>query len=168
AMVLSAMAWLIGVASLIILELTVRAFGPLGFAPDDAWVARAGLVLLTLACLLGALITVVGEGEAAAGRPPEFYGAAGVLKFPHGVPLHALQVLFVQGWLMRRLKVPLVARRRSLQWVTAGLVLSTAYAIVQTAMGGPRFPPVNMVTTGLAGLAAFAFVAGGVRAFVRR
>ncbi len=138
-----AMTALIIIASIIILEITVRALGPLDFASDDALAARAGMVFLVIACLLGGMITWMGEANIAAGRDPGTLGAAGVLKFPHGLPLHAIQVLYVQSRVLRRFGVGGRTRRASLKAVIIGFVAVTAYGLVQTAAGAPRFPPAN-------------------------
>jgi len=141
AAITSAMGVLILWATLVIAGLTVRAFRALRLEPDDARAARAGLVLLLVSCVLGAVITAVGEGQQARGLAPEVYGEAGVLKFAHGLPLHAIQLLAGQAWLLRRLGVRMSVRVRALDASIVGLTALTVYGGLQTALGAPRVPP---------------------------
>jgi hypothetical protein len=66
---------------------------------------RAGLWLLLVSCGLGLLVTLAGELNLANGRPPEVQGRAGVLKYPHGAVLHAIQTLPLLSSLLLKLKV---------------------------------------------------------------
>lgn len=77
---------------------------------------RAGLWLLLVSCGLGVMTTILGEVNIARGLSPEVWGAAGILKYPHGAAMHAIQTL------------PLLSI--SLQW--AGV--SRALAIVRLAI----------------------------------
>jgi hypothetical protein len=164
AFITSAMGGLILWATAVIVDFTARSFGRIDLRPDDARAARAGLVMLTLGCALGIAITLIGEAEQAAGRAPQVFGKAGVLKFAHGVPLHGIQIFFVQAWLLRRLSVPLAARLRSLAASIAGLAAFTAYGVVQTALGAPRWPP-ESVAWAFAASATLAFGAAAVVAW---
>lgn len=66
---------------------------------------RAGLWLLLVSCGLGLLVTVAGEMNLANGRPAEVWGPAGVLKYPHGATLHAIQTLPLLSAALRKLRV---------------------------------------------------------------
>ncbi len=66
---------------------------------------RGGLWLLTLSCGLGIMVTITGELNLAAGKRPEVWGPAGVLKYPHGAALHAIQTLPILSWLLHKLRV---------------------------------------------------------------
>ena len=136
-----AMTALILFASAVLVEITVRAFGPVAGAEDDLLTARAGMVLLVVGCGLGAMITVAGDRNLVMGRPPELYGDAGVLKFPHGVPLHAIQVFFVQSRFTRWLGMDVRTRVRSMTATIVGFAAATLYGIHQTWQGAARFPP---------------------------
>ncbi len=70
-----------------------------------AMAIRAGLWLLLVSCGLGLLVTVAGETNLANGRPAEVWGAAGVLKYPHGATLHAIQTLPLLSALLQKLRV---------------------------------------------------------------
>ena len=100
--------------------------------------ARAGLGLLAVSCLLG--IWTGGQGTAlqAAGLPPETLGTAGVLKFPHGAALHAVQWLPLVAWAGRRAGLAVTARTRCVAWSAAGSLLFCGYAVAQTLLGRAR------------------------------
>jgi hypothetical protein len=102
------------------------------------------------------------------GASHELWGKAGVLKFPHGVALHAIQLLPIVAWIARRLKVI-----NSLQIVRSALasqIVFLGYAVWQTSQGRDRFDWDTIgacilgVSVMLAAYAAFAIVAGGLRA----
>ena len=140
-LVSGAMTGLILAATFAILYITGRALLRLDFRSDYRRAARAGLALLVLGCGLGVLATVVGESRVDAGLPPERIGEAGVLKFPHGVPLHALQILPLLVWGLEQLGVGLRARRRAVGCVAVSVLLATLYALAQTFSGRGRFDP---------------------------
>ncbi len=149
-------------ATVLIVLLTFRAFRQSNLQPDECIVMRAGLVYLALACGLGIAITVIGENQLAAGAAPETFGSAGVMKFPHGIPLHAIQILFVQAWVLRAVGAPPEDQVRSLWASAAAIGFATLYGVVQTSLGAPRFPPQGAAwtfaaLTVLAGLLAMFF-----------
>jgi hypothetical protein len=157
AAITGAMGGLILFATAVIAEITLRAWRRLAFDPSDTFVARFGLVMLLAACALGIGITSLGEARADRGLDPTTWGRAGVPKFAHGMPLHAIQIAWVQNRLLAALGVSEPRRLASLRWTAGGLVLATVYAVVQTAIGAPRFPPVGP-TWPLAIGSAIAFV----------
>lgn len=131
-------------ATVIILDVTVRAFRVLELPSDYSFAVRAGLIFLAVGCGLGFVITLIGESQIEAGLSPELYGEAGVLKFPHGLPLHAIQVLPLQVWLLKRLGVAEAARFHSVVGITVVIGAATVYGCIQTAVGAPRWPPVAL------------------------
>jgi hypothetical protein len=154
-----AMGVLILWATALIVDLAVRSHRALRFDPDDAWAARAGLWLLVVGCGLGIGITVVGEAQLARGLAPETFRGQGVLKFPHGLPLHAIQVLWLQVRLLRWLGAPMPRRCASITATAVGFAAVTVYGGVQTFLGAPRWPPIAasapwLVLTVVAGAAA--------------
>ncbi len=162
AAVSTAMTILIGAATVVLIDVTRRAFVDLRLAADDRLAARAGLALLLVGCALGGVISAIGESNQVAGRTPEVYGEAGVLKFSHGLPLHGIQVLFLQVRALRWLGVPAGERQRSLRASIAGLAALTAYGVVQTAAGAPRVPPSGLWPWLLASASVGAFAAAAV------
>jgi len=71
---------------------------------------RAGLWFLLVACLLGFLATIIGEIHLVKGMSPEIWGRGGVLKYPHGAVLHAIQTLPALSVLLEKLRVSSSAR----------------------------------------------------------
>ncbi|MFM1997013.1 MAG: hypothetical protein RLZZ111_1400 [Planctomycetota bacterium] len=138
----------------VIADLTVRVFVQrVTMAADMLLAARAGLVFLTISCLIGIWASVLGDMRAAAGLDPARYGAAGVPKFPHGVVIHAIQWLPLLAWAARRAGLEESARTRLVVSATIGTALVLAYAILQTLAGRSRFD---------AGLVAAAVLLAGI------
>jgi hypothetical protein len=139
-----AMGVLILFATLVIVDLTIRFFRQRTSLPADMQLAaRAGLVFLSISCLLGIWISAYGDLLSAAGLPPESYGAAGVTKFPHGMAMHAIQWLPLIAWAARWAGLAEPRRSRLVACSTVGTALLLAYALVQTLAGRSRFdaPP---------------------------
>lgn len=124
---------------------------------------RGGLWLLTISCVLGIGVTILGEMNLAEGKPPEIWGPAGVLKYPHGVALHAIQTLPLLAWLLVRLRAPDGARVvRAAVWAHVFLL---GAALWQTLRGRARFDGdwLGLTLYGLAGLVILAAVASSRR-----
>jgi len=100
---------------------------------------RAGLALLFVSCLLGIWASVHGDRRVALGLSPETLGAAGVVKFPHGAAIHALQWLPVLAWAARRAGLDERRRLGCVAAATLGTVLVLGYALWQTLAGRGRF-----------------------------
>ena len=122
-----------------ICELTRRSFGMLDADSDMAVAIRGGMVLLSFSCLLGFVLVGWGNYQLALGRPPEIFSAAGVMKFPHGVPMHAIQFLPVVAWGMRRLGMSQQVRSRSVILAFLATCAFTLYSLLQTFSGRARF-----------------------------
>lgn len=105
--------------------------------PAMATAIRGGMTLLALSCLLGIVTSVLGEVSLAAGRSYELWGKAGVLKFPHGVALHAIQMLPVLAWIAAWLG--LNHSKRSVQAALVAQILFLIYSVWQTGTGRNRF-----------------------------
>jgi hypothetical protein len=110
---------------------------------------RAGLWLLLVSCGLGLLVTIAGEMSLAKGQPPEIWGRAGVIKYPHGAALHAIQTLPLMSALLQAFRVPHAARL--LRAAVAAQVLFLAHALWQTFHGRARM---DLDATSFAALAA--------------
>ena len=120
-----------------IVYLSFRTFRLRNIDPAMVIAIRGGMWLLTLSCGLGILTSILGEIRISAGRSYELWGKAGVLKFPHGVALHAIQMLPAIAWVTRSLGVS--SRVRIMQFAFASQVLFLAYAVWQTMRGYDRF-----------------------------
>jgi hypothetical protein len=120
-----------------IVWLTLRTCWLPAMDPATAIALRGGMWLLTLSCGLGIVITILGERNLAAGKLPEIWGPAGVLKYPHGAALHAIQTLPILAWLLHQLRVS-----KSAGLIQAALwsqVLFLVHAFWQTMHGRARF-----------------------------
>ena len=134
------MGGLILFVTIVIIDLTVRwCRGRPAVAADMLLAGRSGLVLLAVSCLLGIWASVHGDMQMAAGRPPGVFGAAGVVKFPHGVVIHAIQGLPFIAWAARRGGLGERARTLLVAAAAAASVLLLSYALAQTLAGRPRF-----------------------------
>lgn len=149
------MTWLILGVTLVIGDLTIRSVvQAVRLPPDMRLAARAGLWLLAISCLLGIWAGAAGEIRRAAGLPPETLRAAGVLKFPHGAALHALQWLPLLAWAARRAGVEEHARVRLVAVAAAGNALFGCYALAQTLLGRSRFDTTPLTAVMLAAAVA--------------
>jgi hypothetical protein len=153
-----ALGLLIVLVSLVALDLAVRSFlPPARLVPDMLLAARAGLVFLVISCGLGIWASVHGDLRATAGQAPETLGAAGVVKFPHGAVIHAVQWLPALAWAARRAGIAGGTRLRLVAAATLGTALVLAYALLQTLAGRPRvdgsLPFVLLLAAGICCLA---------------
>lgn len=136
------LAWievLIVVVTVAIAELTRRSFGPLRATADVALAIRGGMALLVFSCLLGFVLVAWGNHQVAAGRSPEIYGAAGVMKFPHGVPMHAIQFIPILAWVLRRAGAAESRRTLAVACAITSASAFTVFSLVQTFSGRGRF-----------------------------
>jgi hypothetical protein len=137
--VFRAMGGLVATVALAIVTVTVWSFASLRAAPSMAVAIRVGLVLLVASQLLGGAILAncLAKPDAEAVAAGSTFGAAGGIKVPHAVSLHAVQLLPVLAWLLgftgwaqrRRTLVVLVA--------AAGYLGLFGVTVVQTFSGVP-------------------------------
>lgn len=118
-------------------------------SPDMRLALRAGMVFLSISCVLGFAISGMGQWLVANGNPPELYAPRGVLKFPHGSTLHAIQTLAILAWVCQILKIA-----GSVRVVWFAIVAHTfwlAYSLLQTFRGRDRaeLDALGMVLIGL-------------------
>jgi hypothetical protein len=106
---------------------------------DEAMIfaIRRGMLLLSLSCIIGVFISVIGHINIINGKSYEVWGGSGTLKFPHGAALHAIQLLPFLAWLARQLMMSKPIQLVKLAFASQMLFL--IYAIWQTANGRARF-----------------------------
>jgi hypothetical protein len=125
----------------VIVAVTVLAFTRMQAPPSMAVAIRAGLLILLVAQGVGGWMIGHGVGPASDGVTQGLttVGAAGVMKVPHAVAMHAIQVLPALAWLAGF--ADLAERRRAgLVWAaTAGYGALVAVSVVQTAAGRAPF-----------------------------
>lgn len=132
ACILFAVAW--------ILVLTYRsmqqnAFGAV--SPARVLAQQAGMLFLTLSCFLGIGITIIGNYQLLTGGSTETLGRNGVLKFPHGAVLHAIQTLVAWSWLCDRFQA--MQGKWSVALLSGAHLAFMVYATRQTWMGRSRW-----------------------------
>ena len=119
---------LVTVIGVIVLILTVWTFISLKAPTSLALAIRVGMVLLFAGQLTGVLIILFGTPQALMGtaqvaghitREPNIYGVAGLMKVPHAVALHGIQVLGVLAW---GLLFTTWSERRRVAIVTVGTI----------------------------------------------
>lgn len=91
---------------------------------------------------------------------PTIYGSAGLMKVPHAVGLHALQVLPLLAFLLRRTGLPAAARARAVGMASSGYGLLFVAAIAQTLAGRLPWdlsPAMLVVVAAAAGLVVVPF-----------
>jgi hypothetical protein len=154
------------IATFVVFLLTIRAWmGSSWIAVPPAMVEaqRWGLVFLSISCILGFAISNLGLWNLDHHRSPEVLPPRGVLKFPHGAVLHAIQTLVVIAWLAQWRRSSRARLAVDLAVIAHGLWL--VYAVWQTARGRGRwdwdawsaglFALVAMVSVGSLALACF-------------
>jgi hypothetical protein len=127
----------IAVTVTVIVTLTVLAFTRLQAPPSMATAIRAGLLILVVAQGVGGWMIGHGVGPASDGVTQGLttFGAAGVMKVPHAVSMHAIQVLPVLAWLLGFAAVGERRRLALVQTATGGYVALVAVSLLQTAAG---------------------------------
>ncbi len=123
-----------------ILVLTVRTFQRDAFAealPARILAQQSGMIFLLLSCALGIGITILGNYLMYNGGSPETIGSKGVLKFPHGAALHAIQTLLLWSWVC-----DVFGSARgfwSVAWLAAAHAIFLVYALRQTLLARSRW-----------------------------
>ena len=120
--------------------------------------AKAGMLLLILSCALGFVIEVQGEKQLAQGDVPTVYQEAGVLKFAHGMPMHAIQILPLCGWVLYQIGAGQRQRYASMWGMIAGFAGLIMFALAQTFRGRSRLD-VDWMSGILLALAVVCFAA---------
>jgi len=139
-LVFSIMGLLVTVIILVTLALAVRSFFPLDAAPCLALAIRAGLVLMLASQAVGATMIAVGGNT---------FGAAGSLKVPHAVALHAVQVLPALALLLLAADTDERHRLRTVALGVLGYVALIASTLLQT-FGGRRLLDLDVTASAVA------------------
>ncbi len=106
---------------------------------DYLLAARHGMIYLSLACVFGFATAIYGNLAAAANANPELIQPRGVLKFVHGMPLHAIQILPLWALALNFLQIKLARRTISIWCASGSIFTATVYAAWQTVNGWARF-----------------------------
>lgn len=121
----------------VIVAVAVLAFTRLQAPPSMTFAIRAGLLILLVAQGVGGWMIGHGVGPANDGQTVGLttFGAAGVMKVPHAVAMHAIQVLPALAWLLSFARLPEWRRLALVQTATGGYVALVAVSLLQTAAG---------------------------------
>ena len=133
-----------------IFYLTWETFAANWRAADYLLAARAGMIFLSLACLLGFATAAFGNYAISVNADSGIVQPRGVVKFVHGMPLHAIQILPVAAFALRFINDNLQQRLRSIWFLAGSIALATVYAAWQTLNGWARFE-LNFVGAALLG-----------------
>jgi hypothetical protein len=131
----------VAVAATMILVMTVLAFTSMRAAPSMALAIRAGLLILLVAQVVGGWMIQHGLGLAEEGMTDGLttFGAAGVMKVPHAVSIHGIQVLPALAWLLSFAAIPEPRRVGLVRIAALGYVALVVVSVLQTARGVAPF-----------------------------
>jgi hypothetical protein len=163
--VFAMMGTLIMIVSVIIAIVTFRSFRFLNAKPEMKLAIRSGLLFLNLTNVLGIILIAYGNYimQASPGHAPNIYGQAGMMKVPHGLAIHAIQVLPILGWLLNFCQRENGFKLQTMKTAIAGYMGLQLFTLIQTFTG--RAPQdVNGVTAALAILSAIVLAAAFLRA----
>jgi hypothetical protein len=139
ARVFLAMGALVAIVAIVIVAVTVRALVRLYAPPSMKLAIRAGLVLLVVGQVLGGTMLSIGGTQIQVGKQDflgaEVFGAHGLMKVPHAVALHAIEVLPAIAWLLLFTALAEQARTRLVGLAVAGYSGLTAVNALQTFRG---------------------------------
>jgi hypothetical protein len=121
----------------VIVVLTVLAFTAVQATPSMTLAIRAGLLILLVAQAVGSWMIQHGVGPASDGATSGLttFGAAGVMKVPHAVAMHAIQVLPALAWLLSFTTLGERRRVRLVGVAILGYVALVVVSLMQTATG---------------------------------
>ena len=131
----------IAVTATVILIMTVLAFTAMRASPSMALAIRAGLVVLLVGQAVGGWMIQHGIGPSDAGVTEGLttFGAAGVMKVPHAVAIHGIQVLPALAWLLSFAVLPEPRRLGLVRVAVLGYLALVVVSVLQTATGVAPF-----------------------------
>lgn len=132
---------LIIVASIAITDLSIRSFVSVKGSQDTKLAIKSGLTFLLISIGIGFAISFYGQQLMEQNRNPSIYGDSGVMKFPHGVAIHAIQLFPAILFLLKRKGLDEHQRTAVLQTAIVAIVFFLAFSIYQTLIGVGRFHP---------------------------
>jgi hypothetical protein len=127
----------IAVTVMVIVVLAVLAFTAMQALPSMALAIRAGLLILLVAQGVGGWMIQHGVGPASDGATTGLttFGPAGVMKVPHAVGIHAIQVLPALAWLLSFAAIDERQRLLLVRAATLGYLALVAVSLAQTVAG---------------------------------
>jgi hypothetical protein len=161
----------VSVAILVIIATTFAAFATTRAPQPMAWAIRSGLLSLLVAQASGLWMLMHGLSLLDDGVDPltesmSTYGVAGMMKFAHAVPMHAIQVLGVLAWLLSYAGLPGGRQLRLMVMAVTGYAVLVGTVLVRTRGGLTPFDLLSASTlvyvlaVGLLAIPAVAAVTG--------
>jgi hypothetical protein len=153
--VFAMMGTLIMIVAVIIGIVTFKSFRFLNATPEMKLAVRSGLLFLNLTNVLGIILVAYGNYimRVSPEHAPNIYGQAGMMKVPHGLAIHAIQVLPILAWLLNFSQRELQFKLHTMKTAIAGYAGLQLFTLIQTFTG--RAPQdVNSITAALAILSA--------------
>lgn len=151
--IFGAMGLLIVTAAMAVVGLGVILWRTRDVAQDARAAGLAALLLMQGAVLVG--FAMIGHGSAVAATHqgmPAVVAGHGLLKLPHGIALHGLQILPLLAWLLARVGVGVAERVRLVIRTAWGLGLVAAGALIGAVAGRePLDPPLLAVAVAALG-----------------
>ncbi len=144
-----AMFALILIAFVGIVYFTARSFSTLRLPTDYGLAVRAGMLFLVVSCCIGFAISAYGYNRVASGLSPEIVGDRGVTKFPHGIAIHALQILPAVVFGARMLAIETAKRKFLVLSLILSFALQIIFASYQTISGLGRYEITTVAGVGL-------------------
>jgi hypothetical protein len=131
----------VAVEAMVILAIRVLAFTAMRAAPSMALAIRAGLLILLVAQVVGGWMIQHGLGPAEEGVTEGLttFGAAGIMKVPHAVAIHAIQALPALAWLLSFAALPEPQRLALVRIAVVGYAALVAVSVLQTVTGAAPF-----------------------------
>jgi hypothetical protein len=131
----------VAVTATVILVVAVLSFTSMRAAPSMALAIRAGLLILLVAQVVGGWMIQHGLGLAEEGATDGLttFGTAGVMKVPHAVAIHGIQVLPALAWLLSFAALPEQRRLGLVRVAVVGYVSLVVVSVLQTASGVAPF-----------------------------
>ena len=131
----------VAVTATVILIMTVLAFTSMRASPSMALAIRAGLLILLVAQAVGGWMIQHGLGLAEEGATDGLttFGAAGVMKVPHAVAIHGIQVLPALAWLLSFAALTEQRRLALVRVAVGGYLALVVVSVLQTAGGVAPF-----------------------------
>jgi hypothetical protein len=163
--VFASMGTLIMIVAVIIAIVTFKSFRFLNAKPEMKLAIRWGLLFLNLTNILGIILVAYGNYilQASPGHAPNIYGNAGMMKVPHGLAVHAIQLLPILAWLLNFSQRQIEFKLNTMKIGVGGYLGLQFFTLIQTFSG--RAPQdVNGITAALAILSAIVLGAAFLRA----
>lgn len=152
AAVFNGMGMFVLVLEFVIVAMAVWSYFPMKAPNSLKWAIRAGMVMLVVAQIFGNLIVRNGSN---------MFGAAGAMKIPHALSLHALQILSLLVWLLLFTNA---SPRRQTRVVLLGAVGYSGVVAVSTyqTFSGLTLLDLSAAPGLLLGISLVAFTAAGI------